>query len=206
MSESELHFVVKDDGDDPNRVFVMGEVYAPNIPDTDGEFMTAEEIRKMAHDYTAAGELDDFDLMHDGKPVKNVRVVESFISHKSDTRFIPDSWVIGVVIEDPVIVKKVRKGELNGFSMEALVHKEDPVEIEVDMPPILRGLCSREEGHDHDFYVSYDEQGRFQGGRTSPGPDGHYHVIKRSTATERANGHNHRFSHVEDLVMVEPST
>ena len=35
---------------------VYGEVYAPNRPDAQGEYMTAVEIRKMAHEFIRSGQ------------------------------------------------------------------------------------------------------------------------------------------------------
>ena len=34
---------------DDELQIVYGEVYAPNVPDVHGEFMTPVEVRKMAH-------------------------------------------------------------------------------------------------------------------------------------------------------------
>ena len=38
---------------DAKKQIVFGEVYVPNVRDTDGNFMTAETIEKMAHDFLA---------------------------------------------------------------------------------------------------------------------------------------------------------
>lgn len=45
--------------------YVFGEVYMPNIVDTDGESMTAEDIQKMAHDFIACGLVKALDTNHD---------------------------------------------------------------------------------------------------------------------------------------------
>lgn len=57
----------------------------------------------------------------------------------------------------------------------------------------------KSENHTHQFMVAYDKDGNFLGGRTSPGEDGHTHVIKRGTITEDSGGHHHRFSHVDEI-------
>ena len=36
---------------DSKQQIVFGEVYVPNRRDTDGNFMTAETVEKMAHDF-----------------------------------------------------------------------------------------------------------------------------------------------------------
>ena len=38
---------------DAKQQIVFGEVYVPDRRDTDGNFMTAETIEKMAHDFLA---------------------------------------------------------------------------------------------------------------------------------------------------------
>lgn len=182
---------------------VWSEVYAPDRPDADNEFMRAEEIEKMAYDFMRAQKLDAVDAMHDQQDKDGCCVVESFIARKGDPDFIEGAWVVGIHVNNDDLWAKVEKGEINGFSMEALVVKE-PVEVEMELPaPILAGKTLKSEGegeeHTHDYLVSYTEQGKFLGGRTSPAADGHYHVIKRGTKTEEVNGHAHKFSFVEQV-------
>lgn len=58
--------------------YVFGEVYAPDIVDTDGESMAASDIQKMAHDFLARGMVRALDVNHDRQSSGAV-VVESFI-------------------------------------------------------------------------------------------------------------------------------
>jgi hypothetical protein len=72
---------------------VLGVVYEPNIRDTDENFMTAEEIEKMAYGFMEDLYLTRIDKDHDGKTNKGV-VVESFISRGA--RFHPcftPAWI-----------------------------------------------------------------------------------------------------------------
>jgi hypothetical protein len=55
--------------------------------------------------------------------------------------------------------------------------------------------------HEHQFFVSYDQDGKFLGGRTNTA-NGHFHVIKGGTVTEIEAGHRHRFSAVDDLRII----
>jgi hypothetical protein len=187
-----------------------GEVYAPNRPDADGEFMTAESIRKMAHGFLREGRMAQIDVMHDNKVAKGCSVVESFIAPEDDKTFLPGSWVVGVHVPDPDLWGLIKKGTLNGFSMEALVNKEE-MEVELDIPPVVRGRTSSpfgdadvvvkgEADHNHEFFVTYDAEGKFRGGVTNF-VNGHSHRILAGTHTEKSEGHLHRFSAVDNVAI-----
>lgn len=180
---------------------VFGEVYAPLVPDSDHEFMDAVTIRKMAYEFMHSLKLNSIDTEHDNVLVDGCCVVESFIARKGDPDFIEGAWVVGVHIPDDDVWGKVKKGEINGFSIEAAVFKT-PMEVEVDIPPIINGHTMKSEGHSHTFYVTYDENAKFRGGRTDV-VDGHSHLITRGTCTAETDGHSHRFSHVEGLTLKE---
>jgi hypothetical protein len=75
----------------------IGEVYSPDFPDSQGDYMTAEEIRLMAYRFMAKGEPYRIDKEHDKKEC-GAFVVESFIARENDPDFISGSWVIGVHI------------------------------------------------------------------------------------------------------------
>ena len=96
---------------------VFGEVYVPNRQDLDGNFMTAETIEKMAHDFLKNKRNSQISKEHDGNSDKGC-VVESFIAREGDPDFIPGSWVVGVHVPDAKIWKSIEAGELTGFSIE----------------------------------------------------------------------------------------
>ena len=102
---------------DAKKQIVFGEVYVPNVKDTDGNFMTAETIEKMAHDFLANKKNTQISKGHDGNADKGV-VVESFIVREGDPDFAAGSWVVGVHVPDIEIWKQVENGELTGFSIE----------------------------------------------------------------------------------------
>jgi hypothetical protein len=181
--------------DDQHLIF--GEVYAPNRPDAQGEYMTAMDIQKMAHEFIRSGKMGQIDMMHANKIVSGASVVESFVADESDTRFLPGAWVIGVHIPDPKLWSAIKQGEINGFSMEALVTRHDQ-EVEVEIPPIVTGLTSKQEDHQHKFFVAYDEKGQFKGGVTDT-VNGHFHSIVAGTHTQDSQGHRHRFSSVDSV-------
>lgn len=193
--------------DDKKRI-VFAEVYAPDRPDSDNEFMRADEIEKMAYGFMKTMKLDAIDHQHSQNEADAVGcvVVESFIARKGDPDFIEGAWVVGMYIGNDELWAKVEKGEINGFSMEATVFK-DKQDVEMDVPDSLTGKTLKEDAsdHAHDFVVNYATTGegalQFVGGRTSVHTDGHFHVIKSGTVTEVAgsNQHRHRFSHVESV-------
>jgi hypothetical protein len=176
---------------------VYGEVYSPMRPDAQGEYMTAVEIRKMAHEFLRSGKMSQIDLMHGNELVKGASVVESFIAD-SDPRFLPDSWVIGVHVPDSKLWSSIKKGDINGFSMEALVSRHD-TDVEIEIPPVVTGLTSKhDDGHEHKFFVTYDEKGEFKGGVTDV-VNGHSHTIVAGTHTQPSDGHTHRFCSVDTV-------
>jgi hypothetical protein len=177
---------------------VWGEVYIPDIPDSDGDFMDEVTVRNMAYQFMRDKKLASIDIEHNNVLVNGATVVESFVARENDPDFIPGSWVVGMYVPDDVIWDKIKKREINGFSIEALV-KRSPVEVEIELPPVISGVTKQEQNHSHKFYVSYDSEGNFLGGRTDDF-NGHYHDIKRGTITEKAEGHNHLFAYVDELV------
>lgn len=181
---------------DDEQHLVYGEVYAPGIPDSQGDFMTAAEIQKMAHAFLRAGRVTKVDTQHDNRP-NGSAIVESFIARDGDPIFIPGSWVVGVHIPDDRIWSMVKSGELNGFSFEGEARKS-PREIEIEIPPVIDGLTTEASGHVHKFEAWYDDNGAFVGGQTDV-VDGHSHRISAGTITDLANGHRHRFSTIEGM-------
>lgn len=179
---------------------LYSEVYAPDRPDTDNEYMKAEEIQKMAHEFLREAKVRKIDTYHNNKLVEGAAIVESFVARENDPDFIPGSWVVGIHIPDKDVWAKVEKGELAGLSMEAEVFKETQ-EVEVEIPDVVRGMTTKSEDHEHEFFVRYDEQGRFIGGVTSM-VDGHRHVIKAGTRTEETDNHRHGFSSVDNVQIV----
>jgi len=176
---------------------VYGEVYAPNVPDSQGDFMTEKEVVKMAHEFMKHGSLTAIDTNHDNEETGSI-VVESYITNADDPIFVDGAWVVGVHVPDPEIWALIKNGELNGFSMEALVKATSKV-IELEVPDTIIGeTLSDNTEHTHEFTVKFDEQGNFLGGSTNI-VNGHVHTISKATVTGEAEGHTHKFSIVESM-------
>lgn len=202
-----LIIVKSDNPDAPEQHIVMGEVYAPT-PDSVGDYMSREDIQKAAHKFMKDLRLDQVDSQHDNRLVKGAHIVESFIARKGDPNFIEGAWVVAMHIDNPDMWAKIKKGEINGFSLEAMATTTKG-EVEVEIPPVISGDTSTNsitkdaapvESHSHQFFVTYDMDGNFLGGSTSR-VQGHSHVIKGGTITETSNGHTHRFSAVDNLFI-----
>jgi hypothetical protein len=187
---------------DDELQIVWGEVYVPDIPDSQGDYMTAIEIRKMAYQFMANGNVEQIDVNHDNK-LYGCYVVESFIARSDDTTFIPGSWVMGVHVPDLAIWSAIKSGELNGFSLQALTLGEDK-EIEIEVPPQITGQTENTDGHTHTFSVAFSDDARFLGGMTGL-IDGHTHQIKKGTITEPGgkDGHVHRFAFLDEFVHAQ---
>ena len=181
---------------DDEEHLVYGEVYVPDVPDSQGDFMTAEEIKKMAHAFAKEGRLGNVDVQHDNKEY-TAHIVETFVSREDDPDFIDDSWVVGVHVPDDDLWEAIKSGELNGFSLQALGTRV-PTEMVLDIPSSISGETDEVEGHVHKFTVRFSQDGEFIGGDTTV-VDGHRHSILKGTVTEKAQGHTHRFSFVEEL-------
>lgn len=179
---------------DDELQIVYGEVYAPNVPDVHGEFMSPVEVRKMAHRFMTKGILQAVDTNHDNE-LNGSMVVESFVAREDDPIFLSEAWVIGMHVPDNDMWTKIKNGEINGFSIEALVHLAEKV-VELEIPEVLQGETSEADGHTHRFEVKFDDEGNFMGGLTS-NDGGHRHEIRRGTVTEAADGHTHRYSIAE---------
>lgn len=176
---------------DSEQQIVYGVVYKPMDLDTWGEAMTAEDIRVMAHRFMQLELNKTIDENHDEKPKDTCYPIESFIARKGDPDYPEDAWVLGVKIEDADIWSKVKKGDLNGFSFQAMVKKVAAI-VEIVFDPEIVGRTKQTEGHDHLYFVLLNDDGKVQSGRTST-DEGHSHEIKRGTATEETAGHKHRF-------------
>ena len=176
--------------------YVYGEVYAPDIVDTDGESMSAQDIQKMAHDFIASGKVSALDTDHN-QEICGAQVVESFIARKGDPDFAEGSWVLGVRMTDGELWERVQSGELNSFSVDALVTK---VASDRALPKLSAACGTTLEQvarsdippHTHAYFIEYDANGRVAFGKTDE-VLGHSHAIKGTVTTEKSEGHSHRF-------------
>lgn len=178
---------------DADRRIVYSEVYAPNTLDTYGEFMLPEHVEEMAHKFLRL-QLDGvIDTNHDNEP-NGSYPIESWVARSGDPDFTEGAWVMGVKVPEDDVWNKIVRGEINGFSFEAMVNiVEYDVEVSVVRDHMGETKTIKGVDHEHLFFLQVDEKGLVKKGSTSPGPDGHIHLINHATMTAEAQGHTHRF-------------
>lgn len=105
---------------------LIGVVYAPELPDSEGDVASAEVIKEAAWDYlrhSRALEIEHFGAV---LAPEKVSVVESFIVSKAgDARLDsilprdkqPGAWAVVLKIDDPALKTAVANGDIAGLSM-----------------------------------------------------------------------------------------
>lgn len=118
---------------DEENHYVTGIVYEPMVEDSQGDFMTEEEIQKAAVWFAKNG--DGIDLQHNFEKFENAVVVESMVA-KSDSaigneKIKKGTWLMTVEISDSDVWSSIEKGEITGFSMGGKgVYREEETEPE----------------------------------------------------------------------------
>jgi len=108
---------------------VYGVVLIPELADSQGDIVSAEEIEQTAHRFLVSYRQQG--IQHVGEPIPSIEVVESYIAPvqmEIAGRMVPQgSWVMVSKINDPEIWQMVKDGLLAGFSIQgtAYSHPED---------------------------------------------------------------------------------
>lgn len=177
---------------DAVKHIMYGVVYEPDVQDSQGDAMSAEEIEKMAYGYMLLDDLKaTIDTNHD-RQSNGSYPVESFLARKGDPDFPEGSWVLAVKVTNPEIWARIEKGDLNGFSFEAMAKKQSKL-VEYDITNEVIGETLDTRDHTHFFFVHVNDAGKVTHGITSV-DDGHHHTISKGTATDEADGHSHRYT------------
>ena len=127
--------------------FVTGIAYEPLVADTDDNFMTAEEIEKMAHWFMKNGRM--VDEQHSFDPNTRCAIVESWIADSDTTiggqKVTKGTWLIKIEVSDSNIWKKIQNGELAGLSIGGLarygtedVEIQEPTETAVTRSELMK--------------------------------------------------------------------
>ncbi|MGH0612859.1 XkdF-like putative serine protease domain-containing protein [Bacillus cereus] len=100
------------------KQLVTGVVYEPDVEDSHGDTMTAEEIEKAA--YTFMENYQHIDKQHDEIAGKGT-VVENWIAKSDMTvgeqEVQAGTWLMTVRVDDVDTWEEIKKGEVTGFSM-----------------------------------------------------------------------------------------
>ena len=176
--------------------YVYGVVYAPMEVDIDGEVMASGDIQKMAHNFIADGLVSAIDVQHD-RVQSGAEVVESFIARKGDPDYPEGAWVLGVRMQEGALWEAVKSGDINGFSVDALVKKASR-KVLMEVNKISSGFTEMSvdgaeiQPHSHTFYVEFKDNGRVDFGTTDE-VLGHMHKISGTVVTDKSEGHSHRY-------------
>lgn len=114
--------ILKDDAQAEQRL-VYGEVLIPDIEDSQGDVISAEEIEKTAHRFLA--EYQQLGFMHQGTLEKGAaRIVESYVApvdfELNGHVVKKGSWVLVTKILDDHLWSLIKAGVLTGYSMGGL--------------------------------------------------------------------------------------
>ncbi len=105
---------------DLDRRIVYGPVLIPDVPDTDGDVVSADKVERVAHRF-----MEEYRLMEHMHTLKSVaRPVESYIAPTDldlgQSRVPKGSWVMGAKVVDDDAWNDVKSGKLTGFSVVAV--------------------------------------------------------------------------------------
>jgi hypothetical protein len=103
-----------------DKHIIKGVVYEPDVKDSDGDWMNAEEIEKMAYDFMRRKALDTIDTFH-SREIVAAFVCESYIARDSDPDgYAVGSWVVAIKIEDEDVWDQIVAGEICGLSLDGI--------------------------------------------------------------------------------------
>lgn len=97
---------------------VYGVVLEPDLEDSQGDKVTAEEIEKACHKYMA--ESQKADVQHNEQQA-GAQLIENYIAPQDllveGQSVTKGAWVQAWQITDPLVKRQVEEGKLTGFSI-----------------------------------------------------------------------------------------
>jgi len=125
---SKQHFAT-----DNEKHIVLGPAMIPDQKifrkDAEGNpyyvYFSSDTIKMIAEKYMRNKYTDNNDTMHDGKAIKDIHVLESWIkedsqdkSNKYGFESLPvGTWFVSMKVNNPKVWEEVKQGKLNGFSV-----------------------------------------------------------------------------------------
>ena len=179
---------------DDERI-VSGVIAEPLVLDTDNEFYTRAGVLKMYHDFVSQKLQKNVDREHNNI-LTGSEIVRTYIALENDPDNYPEgAWVGECKIASDSDWAAVKRGEINGFSVEISTIKVD-VAIGTEQMVKAEGLSevSTDEvlpAHTHAVSLWFDTLGRVIKSEVRESV-GHTHTISKATATDLSIGHSHR--------------
>lgn len=104
--------------DKRNALYVKACVIANGITDSQGDTLYTEDIKKI---FTSFNNQDNFEIYHDDIPIKEVSLLENYISTADETigtAIVPTgSWMATIRVDNPDIKDGLLTGEFGGISL-----------------------------------------------------------------------------------------
>lgn len=128
---------------DADSHYVTGVVYEPMVEDSQGNYMTEDEITKAAYWFAKNG--NQVDLQHCFQKCDGAAVVESYVA-KCDMEIEGQeikkgTWLMTMEITDAGVWDSIQKGDITGFSMGGVgVYSDEDVELPVEKQEEPKGL------------------------------------------------------------------
>ena len=103
---------------DAEQGVVYGIVYAPDEVDTQGDFASADEIKRAAYNFMKGSDLSYcIDVNHNFN-IADAYICESWIVKSKDEFFNEEgAWAVGIKIEDEELREMIKNGTITGLSM-----------------------------------------------------------------------------------------
>lgn len=172
---------------------VFSEILIPDTPNAYGDISSAAAIEEFAYQFAMQGY--GIDVNHDNVNVMGGKavVVETFIARAGDPDFIVGSWVVGMKILDDNLWQEIVKGNINGYSYEAMCYMQEVI-IQNKRNRTVSGTTEPDlqDGHTHTYVAVLDALNRPITGSTGV-TDGHSHKITSHTYTDASDSHRHRY-------------
>jgi hypothetical protein len=125
--DTDIDFEVAIKMADFEKGLVYGIVYSPNTEDSHGDWTTAAEIEKAAHDFLPTAKSDWTNINHGKDELPDVDVVESYIAPcdfvVNKETVSKGSWVIVSRVNNAELRTSIQKGEVTGYSLEGTARK-----------------------------------------------------------------------------------
>lgn len=131
---------------DAESHYVTGIVYEPMVEDSQGNYMTEEEIAKAAHWFMKNE--GSVDIQHCFKKADGCEVVESYVA-KSDMEIDGQpikkgTWLMTMEISNADVWDSISKGDITGYSMGGVgAYSLEDVELPVEKQEEPKGIFKK---------------------------------------------------------------
>nr|DAM48212.1 MAG TPA: serine protease [Caudoviricetes sp.] len=131
---------------DTESHYVTGIVYEPMVEDSQGNYMTEEEIAKAAHWFMKNE--GSVDIQHCFKKADGCEVVESYVA-KSDMEIDGQpikkgTWLMTMEISNADVWDSISKGDITGYSMGGVgAYSLEDVELPVEKQEEPKGIFKK---------------------------------------------------------------